>query len=251
MLSVLQKILEKIEISVRISGEDDVRTKTSSRNTNTEVRRTNRDQEDLIYNEARTVLEYQIETLNDIDDKAARTVRITALLVGAVFGAISFGDKASLIVNEYTWWGSVSLLLAVVLGMATYSQSSPYFGPRPDDWRTLRTDGSKQGTVRLLIEEGYRGWIDYNDSINKINTYFLLLTQWSLATSLLLFGVGLTSEFANGEPYVPKFSLLAEFSHSLPLVSFPLTPASLPVFLLFTLAVIMYVYSLLVKSRGV
>jgi len=205
--------------------------------------------EELIYDEARTVLEYQVETLNDIDDKAARTVRITALLVGGVFGAVSFGDRSSLVVNQFTWWGSVSLLLAVVLGMTTYSQSSPFFGPKPSDWEKIRERaGSKREAKEVLVREGYRGWINGNSNINEINSYFLLLTQWSIAVSLLLFGAGLSLEFANGESFVPGFFSALDFSHSLPVVSFPLTVASTAVVTIFVLAVITYVCSLVVKS---
>lgn len=241
-----EELFDSFRISIRIADDENgIDAEVGNRDENAES-----NHEDLIYNEARAVLEYQIETLNDIDDKAARTVRITALLVGGVFGAISFGDKSSVIINEFTWWGSASLLLAVVLGMTTYSQSSPYFGPKPSDWTTVldRSD-SKRDEVQLLVEEGYRGWINANSKINQINSYFLLLTQWSIANSLILFGIGLSLAFASEESFIPRLPSFVDFSWSLPLVPFPLTPASLPVFVLFSLAVTTYLYSLGVKSR--
>ena len=44
--------------------------------------------EEVTYQEARTVIDHQIATLSDIDDKALRTVRLTVVLVGALATAI-------------------------------------------------------------------------------------------------------------------------------------------------------------------
>jgi len=249
--SSLKELVSSLQISIRVTGdENEWEVEAGNGGATGESTEDEDDREELIYDEARTVLEYQVETLNDIDDKAARTVRITALLVGGVFGAVSFGNRSSLVVNQFTWWGSVSLLLAVVLGMTTYSQSSPFFGPKPSDWKKIRQEAeSKRETKEILVREGYRGWIDANSSINQINSYFLLLTQWSIAVSLLLFGTGLSLEFADDKPFVPGFFSAFDFSCSLPIISFSLTPASTPVVIIFVLAVVTYVYSLGVKSR--
>lgn len=249
MATPFDRVRKLIHLSIRLTGEDDewcVSIDGIEENYDDLSSTTNR--EELLQEEARAVLEHQLDTLNDIDDKAARTVRITALLVGAIFGAISFGDASSLIVNQYTWWGSVSLILAVVLGMTTYSQSSPYVGPKPDDWeRLLETSSSRAEMLDTLVSEGYSGWVEYNDTVNEIDSYFLELTQWALATSLLLFGVGLTAEFVPSASYVPQLPSLARFSYSLSV--FPLTPASTPVLVLFVVSTLLYLYSLVVKSR--
>lgn len=250
MSTPFDRLREVIWPSLRLTDEDGERTATLDGIIAgyEDPRSTSR--EELLHDEARTVLEHQLETLDDIDDKAARTVRITALLVGAVFGAISFGDASSLIVNQFTWWGSASLLLAVALGMTTYSQSSPYFGPKPSDWTTvLEESDSVRGDVRLLVDEGYRGWINANSKINRLDSYFLLLTQWSIATSLILFGTGLSLAFASDQSFVPRLPSFVDFSYHFPFVPFPLTPASLPVFVLSSLATVTYVYSLVEKSR--
>ena len=44
--------------------------------------------EGVTYQEARTVIDHQIDTLSDIDDKALRTVRLTIVLVGVLATAI-------------------------------------------------------------------------------------------------------------------------------------------------------------------
>lgn len=249
MTTPFDRIRKLIHLSIRVTGESDEWSVTiDGIEESYESPPSVPNREELLQEEARAVLEHQLETLNDIDDKAARTVRITALLVGAVFGAISFGDASSLIVNQYTWWGSVSLILAVVLGMTTYSQSSPYVGPKPDDWERLLEAGSSSAEmVETLISEGYSGWVDYNDTVNEIDSYFLELTQWALATSLILFGVGLTVEFVPRASYVPQRPSFAGFSYSLSV--FPLTPASVPVLALFVVSALLYLYSLVVKSR--
>ena len=44
--------------------------------------------EEVTYQEARTVIDHQIDTLSDIDDKALRTVRLIVVLVGVLATAI-------------------------------------------------------------------------------------------------------------------------------------------------------------------
>jgi hypothetical protein len=57
---------------------------------------------ELLHEEARTVLDHQIGILDDVDDKAARTVRITMILVGAVLGIASLGgDNGVSLSNPY------------------------------------------------------------------------------------------------------------------------------------------------------
>lgn len=245
------RLREAVRVSFRTADEDDEWTVTIDSviaDYDRSASATNR--EELLYDEARAVLEAQIETLDDIDDKAARTVRITALLVGAIFGAVSFGDASSVVVNQYTWWGGVSLVLTVVFGMATYSQSSPYVGPKPADLQRLlqHTDSSCR-LVETLLADGYRGWVTYNDSLNQIDSYFLALTQSSLATSLILFGTGLSIEFARGVSSLPRVPTFATFSRSVPFLPFPLTPASSPVVLLVATGVSLFLYSLGIKHR--
>lgn len=251
MFPPFDQLREMLWLSLRVTDEDeDWSVAIDGFLADYEDARSTTGQEKLLHHETRAVLESQIETLDDIDDKAARTVRITALLVGAVFGAVSFGDASSLVVNQYTWWGGVSLVVTVVLGMTTYSQSSPYVGPKPDDLRRLSraTDSSEQ-LVERLLSDGYQGWVEYNGSLNRIDSYFLALTQWALATSLVLFGAGLSGEFARGVSSLPKVPAFAVFSRSVPFLPLPLTPASSPVVLLLATAVVVYLYSLAVKYR--
>lgn len=49
------------------------------------------------HTEARTVLDHQIELLNDSDDKAMRTVRITLLIIGLIVSIASVVDVSGLL----------------------------------------------------------------------------------------------------------------------------------------------------------
>lgn len=142
------------------------------------------------HDEARTVLDHQIATLNDIDDKAARTVRVTALLLGAVLSAPSVLADPEPFVNVATKWGTSSLVLAVVTGTFTYSVSSPHLGPGPNDIEWMLERRFREDEWLAILLESYADWIDWTDWLNGFNAVYLALTQASLGIGLVLLTVG-------------------------------------------------------------
>ncbi|WP_313693803.1 hypothetical protein [Halorarum halobium] len=78
--------------------------------------------EAVTYREVREVLNSQRRIVSDIDEKAMRTVRLTALLVGAVLTAWNVSD-GSLFHRELLVVGGGALFVSIVAGLITYSES--------------------------------------------------------------------------------------------------------------------------------
>lgn len=83
---------------------------------------------EIAYEEARAVIEAQNQTMTDIDEKAMRTVRLTAVLAGVLITAYQYSPAAF---SRLGIAGALAFLLgSAVSGMATYDESNLYLGPK-------------------------------------------------------------------------------------------------------------------------
>ncbi|MBP1955121.1 hypothetical protein J2752_002033 [Halarchaeum rubridurum] len=145
---------------------------------------------ETVRQESRTVLSEQVSLLNDIDDKAMRTVRTAVLLLGLVISAIKLSDQPVApseigpLVFSIGSSGIALLLLAVLLGSITYSYSKPELGVSKDHRRDVVRGGySNKEWLRLQLNE-YDEWIDDMSETNSINAFLLTVTQISLITGI-------------------------------------------------------------------
>lgn len=140
--------------------------------------------EALTYQEARTVLDAQRETLADIDDKALRTVRLTAVLLGLVVAAARLGGP-ELFDPRLSAIGVTLLFGSIVTGIATYSESDIFLGPNRQYIEQLTADsfvGTEWHTDYLMTAAF---WIGANADDIRWNGQLLTLTQ-----GLLVLGLG-------------------------------------------------------------
>ena len=172
------------------------------------------EKDELIREEARTVLDHQIRNLNDVDDVAARTVRITAIIIGGLLGVTSLsGDQGVSLSNTYVLWGGAYLLLSILLGLHTYNVSDPYFGPGK---RVLNQWGEHDSKSELLpaMNEKYADWIDDMEVLGAINGISLDLTQLSLGIGLIYVSFGFLLNATPSNDYGPLRTLLVDFRGS-------------------------------------
>lgn len=126
--------------------------------------------------EAHRTVENQVRTLNDIDSKAARLLRINLVLLSILLTGLSLTIDpansstmtASLdrVRNTYTVAGLVLLLLSTGVAGVTYTASHLKIGMSPDDLRSiLDNDYSDRRNVEGLVES-YASWIEQNYVVN-------------------------------------------------------------------------------------
>ncbi|MBX0323865.1 hypothetical protein EGH21_12575 [Halomicroarcula sp. F13] len=178
----------------------------------------------ITHEEARTVLDHQISILNDIDNKATRTVRITAVILGIIVSAPSVIENPNTFVNPFTKWGIAGLVLSISLGMFTYSSSSPDLGPNSSDINRMLDNKYRDDEWLVILLDSYEDWIDRTQQVNQFNGIFLALSQLSLITSLSLLAWGV------------KKGMQIEFS------VFGFSTASLPILTIFALSVVYLLY---------
>ena len=140
--------------------------------------------EEVTYQEARTVIDHQIDTLSDIDDKALRTVRLTVVLVGALATAIELNVVRNLN-DTLLIVGGGMLFLSMLISMMTYGESDLYLGPNKSYINTLADNdfGDETWDEDLLTTMGE--WIEDNYDEISWNARLLTYTQAALLTGLL------------------------------------------------------------------
>lgn len=195
------------------------------------------EKDELIREEARTVLDHQIRNLNDVDDVAARTVRITAIIIGGLLGVTSLsGDQGVSLSNTYVLWGGAYLLLSILLGLHTYNVSDPYFGPGKQVLNRWAEHDSKSELLPAMNKK-YADWIDDMEVLGAINGLSLDLTQLSLGIGLIYLSFGFLLNATPSNDYGPLRTLLVDFTgsawHGAPLV----------VMIIFTVILIAYASS--------
>lgn len=131
--------------------------------------------ERIAYEEGRTVLAAQRTDLGDIDDKALRTVRITALFLGVgATGARVIGTS-----NLNGPLAAVSLssfLVSLLFGVTVYNESDEVVGPTAEYLgRMRRNDAAARWELDLLVQ--FEGWIDGNRTVVAFNGYLLAACQ--------------------------------------------------------------------------
>lgn len=155
--------------------------------------------------EARRTVDKQNEVLNNIDDKAARILRINLVVIGLLLTGLSVatrndgGQSESVrellpaVANIYTELGVLALLLSTALAALTYTASVSRIGLSGNSLRQIVFEGNAPDRKRLRgLANSYASWIESNYKTNAYNaplaTGTLLLLVYAV-TFLVLGGI--------------------------------------------------------------
>lgn len=145
--------------------------------------------------EARTVLNHQIQTFNDVDDKAAKTSQLVGLLLGLLFTAGSFLAQADAFnvtpyFNTITAAGAVVLILSFIFALATYTTSKIETGVGPTDiQRLINKRYSEEGWLILLLRSE-AAWMEKNEQSLSRNATLLTVSHFALVLAIILLAAG-------------------------------------------------------------
>jgi len=144
--------------------------------------------------EARTTLDNQLESIDDVDRKASKILRLNVILIGIFLSVVSITVDAETgivpLFNGYTAAGTACLILSTIFATLTYSTSDTRTGMSSDDLRNILDGGYSDEMIREGIVESYADWIDFNYKTNIGNALLFTVTILLLIFSVTLLSVG-------------------------------------------------------------
>jgi hypothetical protein len=136
-----------------------------------------------VYEECKQVLDAQKSDIDDLDDKALRTVRITAILLAGGATGIEIIGVGN--VNDGIAAVSVfSFLISLVFGVIVYNESDELIGPKASYLTKMRENSMKKSWDDDFLYQ-LENWVDSNQEIVEFNGYLLMVCQF-----FFILGVG-------------------------------------------------------------
>lgn len=140
--------------------------------------------------ESHRVLDKQVRQVENIDEKALRTVRIGVLLLGVLFSMANLSSVEQF-ANVLTITGGATIAASIVAGVFTYSGSDPYYGPGPDAIEGFLASNPDRRAWKRAVLHGYAHWIEYNSEVTADDAAWLVRAQILLSGGLLLVVLGI------------------------------------------------------------
>lgn len=144
---------------------------------------------DIAREEAHRTIDNQIETLDDIDNKAAKIMRLNLILLGVLLTGISvvasnnpsneFILSTASVLNIYSISGLVCILISTVLAAFTYTATSQRAGMSGRDIANMTSNHYTPIENYRGLVESYSRWMQYNFKVNTRSA--------PLGTGMLLF----------------------------------------------------------------
>lgn len=153
--------------------------------------------------EVRSVLDHQIRTFNDVDNKAAATFRIEAILLGLLLTAASFATRSETItlsdhVNGFSIAGVILLELSFVLAIAVYTTTKIQTGLGPSSIQRLIDTKYDEREWLVLLLRSSEEWMQFNQRQQTINGVLLTLSHAALILAIVSITIGVGRPFVGG-----------------------------------------------------
>jgi|GEM_PF-3432499 len=146
--------------------------------------------------EAREVLNHQIETLNNVDNKAAYTLRLNIVILGVLLTVSSLlvgnenTPEVSRLGNMGIWVGFFVSGLSIVAALWTYTSTRKETGPGPTDIeRLVSRKYSEKQWLRVLLRT-YAHWMRRNERVNRRDSFALFISHVLLFVGVGYYGFG-------------------------------------------------------------
>lgn len=157
------------------------------------------DSHELLRQEAHNVIERQLDTIEQTENKASSILRINLLIFGALLTMASIivrldGSPAlpeftnTVYTTGYLFAGIGALILSTIAAGITYTASNTYIGVSGDDLEQLSEVESYSGINQNLVT-GYSLWVKMNQYALVTNNFLVTLTITLIVTGVLFLGL--------------------------------------------------------------
>jgi len=162
----------------------------------------------LAREEGRETITEQVQNLRDIDQKAARILRLNLIIISltpTVLSIIFQSDNSpglSVLLNEYTIFGLFCLLLSTGLAALTYTATDVQVGVGNDDLREIVDGNYEEEIVLENLVMAYGDWIEFNTRTGIRNAPYITLTVLLIVAAITNFVLGVIEISHSVPPYV-------------------------------------------------
>lgn len=145
--------------------------------------------------EARLTIDHQIDSLDDIDTKAVRLIRVNVILLGLILTALSFATRStSLSVTDFInvrFGAGITLLLgSTAVAALTYTASDYRVGLSAENIEQIHSLSLTDEELQRVLSNSYRDWIKHNEGTNIRNTPWITLTLFFLVAAITYLSLG-------------------------------------------------------------
>lgn len=146
--------------------------------------------------EARAALDHQIEALDDIDDKAAHTLRLNVLLLGvvltmaSVFASNNATPAIGRMANSPVVAGTLASGISMVTSIWVYSSTSYRTGTGPSDVRQFLSRNPPEEELLAALVYSYAAWMERNSQLNRRDGFTLFVSHLFLSLSTSYYAIG-------------------------------------------------------------
>jgi len=171
-------------------------------------------------NMGRAVIDHQIDSLSDLNDKAAYTIRLNILILGVLLTVFSLllnnnqgqNEITNHVINGGVGTGVFLSSFSILAALWTYTSTRKEVGPTGESMMKAinnETGYSARGWLRGTIQ-AQAGWIQTNDKVNRRDSFMLFISHLYLFISIGFYAFGITwgLRFANKPLYYYWLSVL-------------------------------------------
>ena len=162
--------------------------------------------------EVRETVKGQVAWLREIDDKAMRTLRFNAVLLGLVVPVFSFVVEFGLVTETQAFYslhtaiGIVTLVTSTALAGLVYTASSIESGVSSNDVRTARHRELTDKEVHDVLLTSYAMWIRSNRKTIRWNSTLVTSTVVLTIAAFVSLALGFASALLGGVPEAVTYS---------------------------------------------
>jgi hypothetical protein len=149
------------------------------------------------HEEARAVIDHQIDAINDVDDKAAYSLRLNILLLGLLLtiSSLMIGNQNTppiqKFVNPIVGLGVICSGLSIVAAIWAYTSTRTETGPGPNDIELYLEQKYDQEEWLDVLVRNYARWMRQNARSNRRDSSALFVSHLFLFLQMGYYALGI------------------------------------------------------------
>lgn len=158
--------------------------------------------------EGRRTVDHQLDTLDDIDTKAMKILRVNILLVGFILTAFTFGveefDTEAVLQfgNEFVGIGISALLISSALAAFVYTASDTEAGMKYSYIHKAIDADLTNEEFEIGAANSYANWIEFNDETIIRNAPIITLTSFLVIVGIVNLSIGVYRGLDGAYPWL-------------------------------------------------